>query len=258
MLTDPFYVAAIALALSFVATAARLMDWFLHSDSRSIARASRWTVALLAIVSIPLLVTLLLNQRWEAAMGLGALMLFSFSLFGRRFLRRVTSVSVLLDTSKPSRAPSAGRSASSTEELAWRAAGVLEEYLRSVNGTRVGANLPLALPSPQPAAPSRSGRRKRAQGAHQNGAHVVAEPVERISREDALAILGLDRRATPTEVERAHKRLSEKLRPDRGGSHYLFERIGEARRVLIGDAVGTGRKPAAPRKPRRASPGAEP
>ena len=32
MLTDPFYVAAIALALSFVATAARLMDWFLHSD----------------------------------------------------------------------------------------------------------------------------------------------------------------------------------------------------------------------------------
>ena len=133
---------------------------------------------------------------------------------------------------------------------------MLEEYLRSVNGTRVEADLPLSLPSPQPAAPSR--RRKRAQGAHQNGVHVLAEPVERMSRADALAILGLGRTATEADVERAHKRLADKLRPERGGSRYLFERIGEARRVLVGPAVGTGRKPAAPRKSGRASPGAEP
>ncbi|GJL81443.1 MAG: molecular chaperone DnaJ [marine bacterium B5-7] len=56
---------------------------------------------------------------------------------------------------------------------------------------------------------------------------------DRISDVDALAILGLEEGASIKEIQAAHRRLMQKMHPDRGGSAYLAARINQARDVLI-------------------------
>ena len=55
-----------------------------------------------------------------------------------------------------------------------------------------------------------------------------------MDREQALAVLGLDAQATEEEIVSAHRRLMQKLHPDRGGSDYLAATLNLAKRVLIG------------------------
>jgi hypothetical protein len=54
-----------------------------------------------------------------------------------------------------------------------------------------------------------------------------------MSREEALAVLGIDARATHEQIIQAHRRLIQKLHPDRGGSTYLATTLNEAKRVLL-------------------------
>ena len=57
----------------------------------------------------------------------------------------------------------------------------------------------------------------------------------RMSMEEALDVLGLDPTATPQEIREAHRRLEQKVDPERGGTHYLVTKINEARGVLLGE-----------------------
>ena len=59
-----------------------------------------------------------------------------------------------------------------------------------------------------------------------------------LSLDEAYAILGLEKNASKEEVISAHKRLIQKLHPDRGGSSYLTTRINQARDLLL-DALDT-------------------
>jgi hypothetical protein len=54
-----------------------------------------------------------------------------------------------------------------------------------------------------------------------------------MSEEEALAILGLARGATPDEVQAAYKRLMVKVHPDQGGSSWLAAKLNAARERLL-------------------------
>jgi len=55
-----------------------------------------------------------------------------------------------------------------------------------------------------------------------------------MSRQDALAVLGLAEGATPDEVRAAHRRLIQRVHPDVGGSADLAARINRAKDILLG------------------------
>lgn len=55
-----------------------------------------------------------------------------------------------------------------------------------------------------------------------------------MTREEALDVLGLEPGASRDEIAQAHRRLIQRMHPDRGGSAYLAARINAARKLLLG------------------------
>lgn len=54
-----------------------------------------------------------------------------------------------------------------------------------------------------------------------------------MTRAEAFAILGLSENASREEIIAAHRRLMQKVHPDRGGSDYLASQLNRARDILI-------------------------
>jgi hypothetical protein len=54
-----------------------------------------------------------------------------------------------------------------------------------------------------------------------------------MNRKEALAILGLDESASDEDIVAAHRKLIQKLHPDRGGNDYLAAKINQAKDFLL-------------------------
>lgn len=71
-------------------------------------------------------------------------------------------------------------------------------------------------------------------GAQKGQAQTQSVSESALDRGTALEILGLHEAATQDEVVQAHRRLMQKMHPDRGGSDYLAKKINAARDFLLG------------------------
>ena len=75
----------------------------------------------------------------------------------------------------------------------------------------------------------------REQVASSGGGGSAATPTRGLSEAEARSILGVGAEADAEAIRAAHRRLMQRLHPDRGGSDYLAAKINEAKRRLLGD-----------------------
>lgn len=120
-------ISAIVLGLSVLATAAKFLDWFIHSDPRTMIRVSRWMMLLLVLACIPILVWMIGSGRWSGAMLLGAGMLVVATFLKWRAI--LQPLRAAFDLFRPRARPFDMEMAPDAETVQ-RAAAVLEAYVQ--------------------------------------------------------------------------------------------------------------------------------
>jgi len=204
-------ISAVVLGLSVLATLAKFLDWFIHSDPRTMVRTTRWMLLLLLLACIPLLGVAIANQQWPAAMLIGAGVLIVPTLLKWRTM--FAPLRAAFDYFRPKPRPfdmEIWEDPPDDPETVRRAAAILEAYVSK-------ASL-MALRDERQSTGRQATRDDDEAG---------------MSRGEALEVLGLEPGADEAEIRAAHKRLLRLVHPDRGGSAYLARRVYQARDALL-------------------------
>jgi hypothetical protein len=262
-MSDPLVIACIALGLSVVASAVRLVDWFLHADPRIAAEVTRWGARGVAALSIPLLLVLVFREQWTAATALAAAMMLVPAVLGRRLWRWVGVPSVAGYGAPMGSHNAAGQSFVDEAELVRYSAAVLEAYLRrtATASAEFGSGLPAIADhtgengsANGKGQASSKGNGGKARGEDPSGRnHVSGDPTGNghaetfglgaMSEEEASAVLGVDRGASEAEILAAHGRVSAVVDPAHGGSPYLAIKVDQAKEILV-RAAASAKAPA--------------
>lgn len=202
-------ISAVVLGLSVLATLAKFLDWFVHSDPRTMVRTTRWMLLLILLACIPLLGISIANQQWSAAMLIGAGMLVVPTLLRWRTL--LAPLRAAFGHFRPKPRPfdmEIWEDPPHDPETVRRAAAILEAYVAKASLVDLRDERQALTDAREDAAP-------------------------RMSRGEALEVLGLEPGAEEADVRAAHKRLLRLVHPDRGGSAWLARRIHQARDTLL-------------------------
>lgn len=201
-------ISAIVLGLSVLATLAKFLDWFVHSDPRTMLRTARWMMLLLLIAGIGLLIYAIAEGQWSLAMLVGAaLLIVPTALKWRSLLAPLHWVASLFRR-RPAPFHMEVRDFDPVDdpETVRRAAAILEAY--------VARSAPVAVTDRRALTDERRG--------------------EAMSNGEALEVLGLEPGADDAAIRTARKRLLGLVHPDRGGSAWLAAKVQQASDTLLG------------------------
>ncbi|HEY4891193.1 MAG TPA: hypothetical protein VII10_05780, partial [Reyranella sp.] len=214
-------ISAVVLGLSVLATIAKFLDWFVHSDPKTMVRTTRWMLLLLVLACIPLLVMTIANQQWPAAMLIGAGMLIVPTLLKWRAM--FAPLRAAFDYFRPKARPfdmEIWDDQAHDPEMVRRAAALLEAY--------VGKSSLVALSD---------GRRSARDNGDRGGG--TRDNEERgMSHQEALEVLGLEPGADEAAIRAAHKHLLGLVHPDHSGSTWLAKKVQQARDTLLAPSRG--------------------
>ena len=255
---DPFVIACIALGLSVVASAVRMVDWFLHADPKVAAEVMRWGARGVAAASVPLLMVLLFKEQWTAATALAAAMVLAPAVLGRRPValgrRPVAGGPQRARACKLREAPSMRANARSPTRPS--SSGIRRRCSRPICAGRRRPRAAVACrrlrtTAAKTSAPTATARRTararrtatawvtawatgKANGAGKSGnGHAESFGLGAMSEEEACAVLGVAPGATEAEIRAAHGRISAAVDPAGGGSPYLAIKVDQAKEVLV-------------------------
>lgn len=217
-------ISAIVLGLSVLAMLAKFLDWFVHSEPKSMLRTGQWMLLLLLIVGIGILVYAVVTEQWSLAMFDGsALLLILAAIWRLRVIVMPARMAYLLYRRRR-RAPAADMEVRDFDpadpETVRRAAAILEAYvarsspMASPVASPVPLNDKLALTDTLALTDGRRG--------------------EAMSNDEALEVLGLEPGADEAAIRAARKRLLGLVHPDRGGSAWLAGKVQQASDTLLG------------------------
>ena len=233
-----YFVLGLALLLGF----GLLARWFIDADPKSVARVFRWLLPTIGIVVVlalvffarqfllafllPFLILLLRNRGLlQYLKSFGGPTPGRTSSVETRFLRMTLDHDSGNMTGVIKEGPfrGAGLDQLNLEQLMelWRDCRAQDEQSAAV----LEAYLDRAHPDDW---------RERV---HPGEDHGPAPGAARgpMTRDEAFEILGLDRGASPEEIRDAHRRLMQKVHPDKGGSNFLAAKINEAKTLLLNE-----------------------
>ncbi|MBB3064432.1 DnaJ domain-containing protein [Limibacillus halophilus] len=247
----PYLLLALCLVVGFYLVG----RWFVQADPKAVLKALGWTfgtigvLAVLVIVAfkkfnlliytlpflLPLMVRLpRLIRRLKTLRGAAP---GGSSSVSTRFLRMELDHSTGRLDGEVREGPFEGQKLSGlTEEQLlelWRlchvhdeeSAAVLEAYLDRTRGDAWRDAL-------NEAEADESARRRERAGA--SGSQAGSAQTGAMTREEALAVLGLEPDAKDEDIRKAHRRLMQQLHPDHGGSNYLAAKVNAAKQQLLG------------------------
>jgi DnaJ-domain-containing protein 1 len=233
----PYFILGIALLVGLIL----LTKWFATAPPAKIAKALRWTGAILLGA---LVVFLAVTRQLPAALAALALYVPLFMRW-RAAWRRMKSAagptpgqSTMAETGMLRMNLDHDTGAMTGEVLGGRFQGrrleelSLEELVELFTECQ-GADPQSAavLEAYLDRAHAPGWREAAAAGPERGGRAGAAGPM---AREEAYEILGLEEGASAEEIKAAHRRLMLKLHPDQGGSTYLAAKINQAKDVLLG------------------------